>query len=169
MTNLKANIFKKDEEIFKGIHVKKVLGGDGETAEAVVYLIQLDDTSEPVAIKTLQHEVLSLQDYEKFKKEVIPWILHFRHPYIAEAYGFELDDNKRPILIMEAILPNEKGKLDLSDFIKDNLSEKQILIWSIQICQAMEFINQKGYTHGDIHSRNVLMAIGSEVSSNWIR
>lgn len=161
MTNLKANIFKKDEEIFKGIPVKKVLGGDGETAEAVVYLIQLDDTSEPVAIKTLQHEVLSLQDYEKFKKEVIPWILHFRHPYIAEAYGFELDDNKRPILIMEAILPDEKGRLDLSDFIKDNLSEKQILIWSIQICQAMEFINQKGYTHGDIHSGNVLIKDGN--------
>lgn len=42
---------------------------------------------------------------------------------------------------MEAILPDEKGRLDLSDFIKDNISEKQILICSIEICQAMEFIN----------------------------
>lgn len=158
---LKSNIFKKDEEIFKGIKIEKVMGGDGETFSGIVYLVNLKEENEYLAIKTLQHEVLTLEDYEKFKKEIIPWILHFRHPYIVEAYSLELDDNKRPILIMEAIIPDEKGRMHLSDFIDEDLNIKQILTWSIQICQAMKFINNKRYTHGDIHSENILIKDGN--------
>ena len=158
---LKSNIFKKDEEIFKGMKIEKVMGGDGETFSGIVYLVNLKEENEYLAIKTLQHEVLTLEDYKKFKKELIPWILHFRHPYIVEAYSLELDDNKRPILIMEAIIPDKKGKMHLSDFIDEDLNIEQILIWSIQICQAMEFINNHGYTHGDIHSENILIKKGN--------
>lgn len=40
---LKSNIYKKDEEIFKGIKIEKIMGGDSETSSGIIYLVNLNE------------------------------------------------------------------------------------------------------------------------------
>lgn len=82
------------------------------------------------------------------------------HPHIVKAFSIDLDDNKRPYLLMEPVFPDEYGRQNLADFMDDNLSEEQILMWSIQFCYAMDYVNQQGVIHGDIKPDNILISKG---------
>lgn len=154
------NMYQEGYEIVDGFVIKKVLGGGGQSCFGEVYAIQSKSTGDYLAIKTLQGEEFTKVDYFEFKNEMFPWILFFRHPYIVEAYGFELDKNKRPILLLELICSDDSKILTLTDFLNESLGEDQILKWSIQLCYAMDFINEKGYIHGDLKPDNILIKNG---------
>lgn len=153
--------YKIYDEIFENMLVIGKFGGENKSGFGIVYLV-FDENSESIlALKTLQNEKISLTEFEEFKKEVIPWIKFSNHPNIVKAYSIDLDDNNRPYLLMEPILPDCDGKQKLTDFMDINLSEIQILNWCIQFCYAMEYVSNQGYFHGDIKPDNILISNNS--------
>lgn len=156
-----SNQFNEGDEIFKNFEITHVRGGENKSGFGVVYIVKNKITGIPLALKTLQNENISINDLNEFKREIYPWIELSKHPNIVSAFTADLDDNRRPYLLMEPILPNEQNHLTLTEYIEsEDISEEQVLKWCIQFCNAMEYVNQKGYVHGDVKSDNILISEG---------
>lgn len=155
-----VDCYNVGDEIFENIVVMCKLGGEHNSGFGVVYLIMDKTSNNWLAIKTLQNEHMSIEDFDEFKNEVFPWMDVSEHPNIVTAFTVDLDDDKRSYLIMEPIFFDEYGRHSLKEFMDDELSEEQILKWSIQFCYAMEYVNKKGYIHGDIKPENILIKNG---------
>lgn len=156
-----SNQFNEGDEIFKNFEITHVRGGENKSGFGVVYIVKNKITGIPLALKTLQNENISITDLNEFKREIYPWMELSEHPNIVSAFSVDLDDNRRPYLLMEPILPNERNHLTLTEYIEsEDISEEQILKWCIQFCNAMEYVNQKGYVHGDVKSDNILISEG---------
>lgn len=156
-----SNQFNEGDEIFKNFEITHVRGGENKSGFGVVYIVKNKITGIPLALKTLQNENISINDLNEFKREIYPWIELSEHPNIVSAFTADLDDNRRPYLLMEPILPNEQNHLTLTEYIEsEDISEEQVLKWCIQFCNAMEYVNQKGYVHGDVKSDNILISEG---------
>lgn len=155
-----TNQYEIGEEIFDHAIVLGRFGGEGKSGFGVVYLVAEKNTGLALAVKTLQKENISITDFDEFKNEILQWINLSYHPHIVKAFSIDLDDNKRPYLLMEPVFPDEYGRQNLADFMDDNLSEEQILMWSIQFCYAMDYVNQQGVIHGDIKPDNILISKG---------
>ena len=148
------------EEIFNNTIVIGRFGGEGKSGFGIVYLVVEKTTGFTLAMKTLQKERISIMDFNEFKNEIIPWINLSYHPNIVKAFSIDLDDENRPYLLMEPIFPDGLGRQNLKDYMDDNLSEEQVLIWSIQFCYAMDYVNQQKFIHGDIKPDNILISNG---------
>ena len=156
-----SNQFNEGDEIFKNFEITHVRGGENKSGFGVVYIVKNKITGIPLALKTLKNENISINDLNEFKREIYPWIELSKHPNIVSAFTADLDDNRRPYLLMEPILPNEQNHLTLTEYIEsEDISEEQVLKWCIQFCNAMEYVNQKGYVHGDVKSDNILISEG---------
>ena len=153
-----AKQYEIGEEIFDNVIVLGRFGGEGKSGFGVVYLVVEKTTGFTLALKTLQKDNIAIPDFNKFKKEIIPWIELSHHPHIVKAFSIDLDDNKRPYLLMEPVFPDEYGRQNLTDFMDKELSEEQVLMWSIQFCYAMDYVNKQGLIHGDIKPDNILIS-----------
>ena len=154
------NQYEIGEEIFDNVIVLGRFGGEGKSGFGVVYLVMEKDTGFTLALKTLQKDNISITDFNEFKKEIKPWINLSYHPNIVKAFSTDLDENNRPYLLMEPVFPDEFGRQNLADFMKDDLSEEQTLMWAIQFCYAMQYVNEQGFIHGDIKPDNILISNG---------
>lgn len=161
---LKSNIFKKDEEIFKGMKIEKVMGGDGETFSGIVYLVNLKEENEYLAIKTLQHEVLTLEDYKKFKKEMYynKFIDKYHIESIIFQYGkdlISLNQNDDALKIFKYLLENNEN-LNLDEiyhnigncFERKNQSYNALIYFKKSINENHENL-QAHLNLGQIYSR----------------
>ena len=156
-----SNQYNVGDEIFNDVLVIDKFGGEEKSGFGVVYIVMDKNMGLILAIKTLQKEQISSHDFEIIKNEIMHWIDVSNHPNIVSAFTIELDDDKRPYILMEPISPDEFGKQTLTDFMKGGkLTEEQILKWCIQFCYAMEYVNQKGHIHGDIKPDNILINDG---------
>ena len=153
--------YQTGDEIFNDTIIIGRFGGEGKSGFGVVYLVVEKTTGFTLALKTLQKETISINEFNEFEKEITPWIDLSYHPNIVKAFSIDVDDNKRPYLLMEPIFPDELGRQNLNDFMDDTLSEEQVLMWSIQFCYAMDYVNQKDFIHGDIKPDNILISNGN--------
>ena len=88
-------------------------------------------------------------------KESLIW-MELKHPNIVEAFGLDIIED-RLFIIMEPIF-SIMGKQSLDDYFYEGLSDFKILDWAIQICYAMEYMEEKGIGyHGDIKPQNILI------------
>lgn len=131
-------------------------GGEGKSGFGTVFIIYNDDLKKSLALKTLQDKYLNDKEViEDFKKESLIWT-ELKHPNIVEAYGLDIIDG-RLFIIMEPIF-SIMGKQSLEDYFFEDLSDYKILDWAIQICYAMEYMEEKGVNfHGDIKPQNILI------------
>lgn len=113
------------------------------------------------ALKTLKDKYLSSKVIvDNFKKEVLAWIRLEKHPNIVYANFVNRLDN-RLVVISEVIVPDEKEKNTLAQYLEEPIPIKQALTWSIQFCYGMEHAYSKGVTtHGDIKPENIMIARG---------
>lgn len=154
------NQYEIGDEIFDNVIVLGRFGGEGKSGFGVVYLVMEKSTGFTLALKTLQKATISIKDFNKFKNEIVPWINLSYHPNIVKAFSIDLDNNKRPYLLMEPVFPDEYGRQSLADFMSNDLSEEQTLMWAIQFCYAMQYVNEQGFIHGDIKPDNILISNG---------
>ena len=131
-------------------------GGEGKSGFGTVYIIYNDDLKKALALKTLQDKyIYDKEAIENFKKESLIW-MELKHPNIVEALGLDIIDD-RLFIIMEPIF-SVMGKQSLDDYFYEDLSDYKILDWAIQICYAMEYMEEKGIEyHGDIKPQNILI------------
>ena len=131
-------------------------GGEGKSGFGTVYIVYNDELNTALAMKTLQDKyVHDKESIKNFKKESLIW-MELKHPNIVEAFGLDIIED-RLFIIMEPIF-SIMGKQSLDDYFYEGLSDFKILDWAIQICYAMEYMEEKGIGyHGDIKPQNILI------------
>ena len=150
---------KIGDELLDNFFIIDIKGGKGKSGFGQVYILWNKESNSLLALKSLQEDKNYI-DVKNFKDEAINWIKLSKHPFIVNAFTVEKINNKH-YLVMEPIIPDEYGRISLSDYLKDPLIEFDVLRWSIQICYAMEHINKNGFIHGDIKPDNILINFNS--------
>jgi serine/threonine protein kinase len=135
-----------------------ICGGEGKSGMGIVYICAHIDVKSLLALKTFQDRYINSNDIkDSFKQEALAWINLDRHPNIVNAGTFAIIDD-RPFIYMEFIAPDKNNRNTLDDYLKENLSDKQVLDWAIQFCHGMEHANSHGlFSHRDIKPANIMI------------
>lgn len=165
-----------EDNIGKDFVVKDILGGEWKTGMGTVYLCLNNEYKFIMALKTFQDQFIYSEEIKKrFKNEALAWIHLGKHPNIVTAYSFDIFDD-RPFILLEPIVPDDKGRNTLEHYIETDIAESQliemvlqdlfpefkrgkkityinplflevqVLDWSIQFCHGMEYAKSKGVT-----------------------
>lgn len=149
---------KIGDKIGEKFEVVAIFGGEGKSGMGVVYFCRGIGIDGFYALKTFQDQFIDSEDMkENFKQEALAWISLGKHANIVTAYSFDIIDD-RPFIFIEFIVPNNNDQNTLNDFLKTDLSEIQILEWSIQVCHAMEHAKSKKVSpYRDIKPDNIMI------------
>lgn len=144
--------------IGKTISHYKVLEKLGEGGMGVVYKAEDTKLKRDVAIKFLPHQITaSDEERERFKVEAQA-AARLNHPNIATIYNIEEVDDEI-FIVMEYI----DGK-ELKDKIDSNpLGIDDTLDISLQIAKGLQAAHDKGVTHRDIKSANIMFTEKGDV------
>lgn len=134
----------------------------GEGGIGITYLAR-NQTSELRVIKTLKEEVLNNRTWkvhrdklrQDFRSEGVRLAV-CRHPHIVQIENI-FDEYELPCIVMEYIEGDDLGKRLREQGI---LSEKEALLYTQQIGDALTVIHQKGLLHRDIKPRNIIIRAG---------
>ncbi len=134
----------------------KIKTGFGEGGQGHVYDVVDVTTGKEYAMKVSNKNEQALAEAKIQTK--------FIHPRIVDTeLYFETDD--KTVIIMEAC---RKG--DLSSFISASknihVGQKEIVGIFTQICFAVQYIHNKGFSHRDMKASNIVNC-GSELVSSW--
>ena len=151
--------FKKGDVIGGQYEVHGTLGEGGF---GVVYLVQVRDTGDTLALKTVREELLADPAARAtFKKEALLWVNLERHPFVLTAEWVD-EASGRLFITMEYVAPDAQGRVTLADHLaraEGPLDTNQTLNWAIQFCLGMEHARAHGIEcHCDIKPGNILIA-----------
>lgn len=125
----------------------------------IVYLASDLDTSQPIALKTLETRYLDSQrNRDAFMREASTWIQLERHPNIVQAYSLQ-QFGSQPYLLLERILTRNLRGSTLKDLIfTEPVSIQRMIQIGIHICDGMIHALSKfpGLVHRDLKSENIL-------------
>jgi tetratricopeptide (TPR) repeat protein len=138
--------------------IHRVLGGPGKSGMGIVYVCYDHEEKKVVALKTFQDRYLTSKEArDSFKKEALLWVMLDRHPYIVRAFWVEELDY-RLFVFCDYVAPDDEERNALTHYLRQPISLKQALIWSIQFCYGMEYAVSKGVTpHRDIKPDNIMI------------
>ncbi|HQH73188.1 MAG TPA: protein kinase, partial [bacterium] len=104
----------------------------------IVYLASDLDTSQPIALKTLETRYLDSQrNRDAFMREASTWIQLERHPNIVQAYSLQ-QFGSQPYLLLERILTRNLRGSTLKDLIfTEPVSIQRMIQIGIHICDGM--------------------------------
>lgn len=178
---------KIGDEIGGKFKVHKILGGEKESGMGIVYICSHKDYHGVFALKTYQDRyIYSDEIKESFRQEALAWISLDKHPYIVNAFSFDILE-ERPFIFLELIIWDDKGRNNLQHYIESDfapsaqlfkllfddlypetsedmtneIKEKiqlKVLDWAIQFCHGMEHaISHNISPHRDIKPDNILI------------
>ena len=137
----------------------KILEKIGEGGMGVVYMAEDTKLERRVAIKFLPRQItVNSEERERFKIEAKA-AASLNHPNIATIHAIEeVDDNM--FIVMEYI----EGK-ELKDLTGDNrqLSIFDVTDYAAQIASGLQAAHEKGVTHRDIKSANIMITNEGQV------
>jgi len=147
--------------------IHQILGGEGKSGMGIVYVCmdQEDSSLTPIALKTLQNTYRLSEEVQKlFEHEAVVWTILRNHPYIVyaesvwkEIYPVEGKLEKQLFVILEYIPPDSRGRNTLTHYL-GSLSYPEILKFSIQFCNGMEYAYSRGIVcHRDIKPDNIMI------------
>lgn len=106
---------------------------------------------------------------EQFEKEALFALCLPKHPYVVYSYTVVSDENKY-YLVMEFVgkqpysIDEKVVGSTLHNVTNGLLEEKQALIWAIQICRGMDFLNSCGLkAHKDLKPENILISPSNDI------
>ena len=123
-----------------------------------VYLAKLKETQFICALKILNKKKilkLSFKNINQVRRE-IEIQSHLHHPNILSLYNF-FWDNKNIYLVMEYAPEGELYKV-LKNQKKGRFSEEKAALYIKQVCDALEYIQNKHIIHRDIKPENILLS-----------
>ena len=121
------NDIKINDKIGEKFVVKAVFGGEGKSGMGVIYICLNIDNGNLYAFKTFQDQFIYSEEIKKrFKQEALAWIHLEKHVNIVTAYSFDII-NSRPFILIELIVPDNKGRNTLEHYIKTDIAESQIV------------------------------------------
>ncbi len=135
----------------------KIIEKLGEGGMGVVYKAEDSKLDRMVAIKFLPRRVAAdEQKRERFKIEAKA-AAKLNHPNIATIHAIEEIDDEI-FIVMEFIDGRE-----LRALIRDGISEADAITYATQIAEGLQAAHQKGITHRDIKSTNIMVTTAGRV------
>ena len=131
----------------------------GEGGFGSVYLAYDNEIKEVCALKVIRKDIVfDKKLHNKFLKEAEIWLSFKKHPFIVSAKAIDIF-NGQLFIALDFIPPSENGINSLDKYFgKIKLSNLQILNWSIELAQAMDYANSKGLiAHRDIKPNNIMI------------
>jgi WD40 repeat protein/tRNA A-37 threonylcarbamoyl transferase component Bud32 len=152
--------WNRGKSLFGGRYIIEAKLGEGGIG--ITYLAR-NQTSELRVIKTLKEEILNNRTWkvhrdklrQDFRSEAVRLAV-CRHPYIVQIENI-FDEYELPCIVMEYVEGYDLGKR-----LKERgiLPEKEALLYTQQIGDALAVIHQKGLLHRDIKPRNIIVRAG---------
>lgn len=128
--------------------IDKTLGQGGS---GTVYRGLDPETGHVVAVKLFRANFFANKAHERDFGKSVQHFIKFDHPNVTKIYDFQTGD-EGACLIMEYIDgPDLKAYIDNRPW---NLQERLVII--AQICNGLQYIHDKGYTHHDLKPANIL-------------
>lgn len=136
----------------------------GKGAMGVVYKAYDPEIQQTVAIKTIQNELLNLEEkdgqarLERFKQEVIAG-RRLKHPNIVAIYEYGRDQDTCYI-VMELV----RGK-QLKDYFSEGyqFTLGEIIAIMLQLLDALDYAHRHGVIHRDIKPGNIMLTAGEQI------
>lgn len=130
----------------------------------VVYKAYDPEIQQPVAIKTIQKELLNLEEkdcqsrLERFKQEVIAG-RRLKHPNIVGIYEYGRDE-ETCYIVMELV----HGK-QLKDYFSEGyrFTIAEIISIMLQLLDALDYAHRHGVIHRDIKPGNIMLTEGEQI------
>lgn len=136
--------------VVPGYRIKGLVGqgGVGTVFKATQLSMERD-----VAIKTIGQSTISNEKISKRFEREAQIVGQLRHPNIVSAFDFGLH-NEKLYLVMEFV-----DGIDGEKFLTENGRLPEKLAWhvALQVCQALDYANQKGIIHRDIKPGNLIL------------
>ena len=139
--------------MYEQIDRYKVLELIGEGVMAEVYKVYDPDMDCNLALKILKDEWSGDNQHENRFLQDARALSATSHPNIATVHNFGKIDN-RPYMVMELL----KGSL-MEECIESGnpMPLEQVLLWAIQLAEALGCVHEKKIYHRDIKPSNILM------------
>jgi serine/threonine-protein kinase len=136
----------------------------GKGAMGVVYKAYDPEIQQSVAIKTIQKELLNLEEkdcqarLERFKQEVIAG-RRLKHPNIVAIYEYGRDE-ETCYIVMELV----RGK-QLKDYFSEGyqFTLGEIIAIMLQLLDALDYAHRHGVIHRDIKPGNIMLTEGEQI------
>lgn len=130
----------------------------------VVYQAYDPEIQQPVAIKTIQKELLNPEEkdcqarLERFKQEVIAG-RRLKHPNIVAIYEYGRDE-ETCYIVMELV----RGK-QLKDYFSEGyqFTLSEIIAIMLQLLDALDYAHRHGVIHRDIKPGNIMLTEGEQI------
>ncbi len=133
--------------------------GLGKGGFAMVYRARHDDSSEPVALKMLQHDHVWRSDFAKRFRAEAAIIEKLRHPNIVRVH--ELVEAYATLFIaMELVEGGDLGELVFARGPQEHEVVRYVLR---RTASALHHAHEHGIVHRDVKPANILMAPGGEL------
>ena len=124
----------------------------GAGAYSKVYLVEDANTKEKYALKTMELNELSQDDFENVVKEIESHI-NFNHPNIIKLYDY-IKIGSKVYMLLEYI---DSGNVFYYLTKNHPLQEKTIAKFFHECVSAIKHIHSKSYIHRDIKPENLLI------------
>ena len=137
----------------------EILREIGRGGCGIVFLARNNNFGTIFAIKTFKDQFLkNLHIRKRFEKEARNWIKLEPHPYIIHPFFVEKISG-RLFIGMPYIQKNSDGCNTLREYLEKQPPKLiQSLIWAIQFCVGMDYVNNQGIiSHRDINPSNIFI------------
>jgi serine/threonine-protein kinase len=141
-----------------GYRVVRLLG-QGNSSE--IYLGESSQLNQPVAIKFL-HAWTTERDIQRFLTQAA-MLSKLDHPHIIHIYNFGLTDDDVPYLIM-SYMPY--GTLRQRYPRGSRLSLEEVIHYTRQIADALQYVHEHLLVHRDVKPQNMLLSSQNEIILN---
>lgn len=132
----------------------------GQGASSTVYKARHTLLDQDVAIKVFAKDFNEdSKAAERFKNEA-SLLSSFSHPNIPKFLAFGETEDGQPFMAFEYV----QGRTLAAQIIDAPLSENELLLVIVELCEALDYAHSRGIIHRDIKPSNVIMESLSETT-----
>jgi serine/threonine protein kinase len=134
----------------------------GQGGMASVYKAYDPNLHRAVAIKVIHPHLSNNPEFFRRFEEEATAVAHLRHPNIVQMYDFN-HDGELYFMVMEYVMGETlQTRLKRLNEAKRRLSNKEVITFTADICDAAHYAHQRGMIHRDIKPANIMLDVNGK-------